>query len=301
MILLWRVLKQTVSDFIDDKVLRMSAALAYYSIFSLPAMLIVIIWVSDVFLGREAVEGSLYGQISQFVGSDAAIQIQDAIKNARASTKGGIAAIISIITLLITATTVFGEIQDSINHIWRVKAKPKKGVLKLLLNRLLSFSMLVGLGFLLLVTFIVHSVLSIFLSKINALFPEMAPYAVYLFNLGVSFIVTAFLFAIIFKLLPDAKVQWKHVRAGAVTTAILFMVGEYLIGLYLRSNEMGTVYGAAGSILLVLLWVYYSAMILYFGAEFTRVYATQKGAVIYPNEYAVRIEQVEIEKEGGSI
>lgn len=293
----FQVLKQAAIDFIDDKVLRMSAALAYYTVFSLPAMLLVIIWVSDIFLGREAIEGSLFNQISDFVGAEAAKQIEGAIRASRESQSGGIAAVIGIGTLLITATTVFGEIQDSINYIWRLKAKPKRGFLKMLLNRLISFSMLVGLGFLLLVTLMVHSLLSLLLDRITALLPDLSSYLVYIINLSISFLVTSLLFGIIFKVLPDAKVKWRHVRAGAFTTAILFMVGEFLIGLYLGSNQAGSIYGAAGSLILILLWVYYSSMILYFGAEFTRVYAMHKGERIYPNEYAVWIQQVEIESE----
>ena len=293
----FQVLKQAAIDFIDDKVLRMSAALAYYTVFSLPAMLLVIIWVSDLFLGREAIEGSLFNQISDFVGAEAAKQIEAAIRASRESQSGGIAAVIGIGTLLVTATTVFGEIQDSINYIWRLKAKPKRGFLKMLLNRLISFSMLVGLGFLLLVTLMVHSLLSLLLDRITELLPDLSSYLVYIINLSISFLVTSLLFGIIFKVLPDAKVKWRHVRAGAFTTAILFMVGEFLIGLYLGSNQAGSIYGAAGSLILILLWVYYSSMILYFGAEFTRVYAMHKGERIYPNEYAVWIQQVEIESE----
>lgn len=284
-------------DFMEDKVLRMSAALAYYTVFSLPGMLLIVIFVSDLFIGRAAVEGTLYHQIAEFVGVQAAQQIQQALRNATASGFGNIAAVMGLVTLIFGATSVFGEIQDSINYIWRLKAKPKKGWLKLLWNRLVSFSMVVSLGFLLLVSLLINAVLDIFINKLIALFPEIAVVLVYATNLLLTFLITSFLFAIIFKFLPDAKVEWKHVRAGAFTTAILFMIGKSLIGFYLGQSRMTDVYGAAGSIIVILLWVYYSSMILYFGAEFTRVYALHHGAKIYPNDYAVWIKQIEIESE----
>lgn len=294
---IWQILKQTINDFLDDKVLRMSAALAYYTIFSLPAMLIIILWVSDIFLRKEAAEGTVYGQIAEFVGTDAAKQIETAIRNAGMYEGGKVAAIVGIITLIFGATSVFGEIQDSINHIWRLKAKPQKGWMKLLINRLMSFSMVVSMSFLMLVSLLVNGVLAIFIGQLTKIFPELAVVAVYVLNLLLTFGITAFLFGFIFKFLPDAKVEWRHVRAGAFTTAFLFMAGKFLIGYYLGHNKMSTVYGAAGSVIVILLWVYYSSMILYFGAEFTRVYAQHKGSRIYPNEYAVWIRQIEVESE----
>ena len=292
----WLILKQTFSDFMDDKVLKLSAALAYYTIFSLPGLLIIVIWVSDIFYGQEAVEGSVYRQIEGFVGRDAAIQIQETIKNATLSTDSGFATVVGLITLIIGATSVFGEVQDSINQIWRLKAKPFKGRgwLKLILNRLLSFSIIVTLGFLLLVSLIVNGIMEAFINRLSTIFPQTEFILAYGFNLLLTFGITAFLFGLIFKVLPDAKIQWRHVRAGAITTSLLFMAGKILIGLYLGQSKMSSAYGAAGSIIVILVWVYYSAIILYFGAVFTRVYAIQKGGHIYPNQYAVWIEQVEV-------
>jgi membrane protein len=295
----WKMLRQTVSDFFGNRILKLSAALAYYTIFSLPGLIILIIWVSDIFYGHKAVEGSVYGQIESLVGKDAALQIQDTIRNATLSSESGFATVIGVITLVIGATSVFGEIQDSINQIWRLKAKPKKGkgLIKLVVNRLLSFSMIITLGFLLLVSLLINTLMDALIGRLTQVFPSMEVIVAYIFNLVLTFFITALLFGIIFKVLPDARIKWKHVRAGAFTTALLFMGGKFLIGYYLGHSKMSSAYGAAGSIIVVLLWVYYSAAILYFGAAFTRVYAIQNGSHIYPNQYAVWVEQVEMESE----
>ncbi|QHS61368.1 YihY/virulence factor BrkB family protein [Chitinophaga agri] len=291
----WQILKQTVNDFMDDKVLKLSAALSYYTIFSIAPMLIVIITLCDVFLGKEAIEGSVYGQINDMVGNEAALQIQQMIKNAALSGDSTWATVVGIVTLIIGATSVFGEIQDSINFIWQLKAKPKNGLIKMLLNRLLSFSMVVSLGFILMVSLAMNGIIELFSRQLAVLFPQVTMVLVYIVNLALTFIIISSLFAIIFKVLPDAKIKWKHVIVGAVTTAILFMVGKFAIGMYLGSSKVGTAYGAAGSIVIILLWVYYSAIILYFGAEFTQVYVQHFGGKIRPNEYAVYVKEVPVE------
>src|SRR5258706_8032990 len=300
----WNIAKETFSEFIDNKVMKLSASLAYYTIFSIPALLIMIIWVSDIFYGRQAVEGGVFGQISGFVGKNAAIQIQETIRNARLSTDNRWAAIIGGATLVIGATGVFSEIQDSINLIWHLKAKPYKGRgwFRLIINRLLSFSMVITLGFLMLVSLVINGLMDVFFSHLAQRFPDLQVFVVYIFNLTLTFFITAFLFGIIFKLLPDARIKWKDIRAGAVTTAILFMGGRFLISYYLgQGNRVTSAYGAAGSLLIILLWVYYSAIILYFGAVFTRVYAISRGCQIYPNKYAVWVEQKVVEDPNTSL
>lgn len=296
---MWSITRQSFSDFIDNKVLKLSAALAFYTVFSLPAMLIIIISVSDIFYGREAIEGTLYKQISGFVGTEAAIQIQHTIRNAALSHDSRFATIVGLITLLVGATSVFSEIQDSINQIWKLKAKPYKGkgYLRLLVNRLLSFSLVIGLGFILLVSLVVNGLMDLLIHRLTQLFPEMTVIMVYSFNLILTFGITSLLFGMIFKVLPDAQIEWRHVRAGAFTTAILFMAGKFLIGFYLGQSELSTTYGTAGSAIVLLLWVYYSAMILYFGAVFTHVYAAHTGSKIYPNKYAVWVQEIEVESE----
>lgn len=296
---IWTIIKQSFEDFIDNKVFKLSAALAFYTIFSLPAMLIIVISVSDIFYGRAAIEGTLYHQISGFVGTDAALQIQQTIRGAAMSQSSNFAAIVGFITLLVGATSVFSEIQDSINHIWKLKTKPRKGkgFLKMIFNRLLSFSIVVSLGFLLLVSLLINGAMDALINRLTQLFPELTVVLVYAFNVILTFGITALLFAMIFKVLPDARIQWKHVRIGAFTTAALFMLGKFLIGYYLGHSNLSTTYGTAGSVIVMLLWVYYSAMILYFGAVFTHVYAVHTGSRIYPNNYAVWVQQIEVESE----
>ncbi|MEZ2441977.1 YihY/virulence factor BrkB family protein [Chitinophaga sp. RCC_12] len=298
--IIWQVLKQSGIDFIDDKVMKLSAALAYYTIFSVAPMLIIIIFLCDLFLGRDAIEGNIYGQIRGLVGNDAAIQIQSMIKNASLSGDMSWATMVGFITLIIGATGVFAEIQDSINFIWRLKSKPKKnGLLRMILNRLLSFSLVVSLGFILLVSLAINGLVELFSALVVNLLPGKLTSGI-LFSLAdfvVPFVVIATLFAIIFKVLPDARIKWKDVRVGAIATAILFMIGKFAIGYYLGASRVSSTYGAAGSIVIILLWVYYSAAILYFGAVFTRNYVQYFGAQIYPNDYAVWIKQIEIPHE----
>jgi membrane protein len=290
----WKIVKESFAEFAAKKVPKLSAALTYYTIFSLPALLVIIIWLSDIFYGQQAVEGTVYAQIADFVGKDAAVQIQETIRNAARSKGSGIAATISIITLVLGAGGVFTEIQDSINHIWHLKAKPRKGrgLFRLLRNRLLSFSMVVVLGFLLLISLVINGIMEMLIGRLSNIFPQTI--LIYIANLLLSFVITAVLFAAIFKVLPDARIKWKHVLSGAITTTLLFMLGRFLISFYLGRSTISTTYGAAGSILLILVWVYYSYMILYLGAVFTRVFAVYRGSKIYPSNYAVWVEQKEI-------
>jgi len=298
---LWRVLKQSFSGFSDDKVMKLSASLAYYTVFSMGPLLIVIIYLCSLFFGREAIEGSIYGQIEGFVGSDTAKQLQEIIKNASLGDKGNVAAIIGVITLLIGATTVFAEIQDSINGIWGIKPKPKKGWLKMLVNRLLSFSVIVSLGFLLLVSLGVSWLVEALSNRLAQAFPDITVVVFYIINLLISLAVITALFAVIFKVLPDAKIKWRDVIAGSIATALLFMLGKLGISFYISKSDIGSTYGTAGSLVVLLLWVYYSSIILYFGAEFTKAYAVEFGSAIHPNEYAVTTRVVEVETDNESI
>ncbi|MCK7558985.1 YihY/virulence factor BrkB family protein [Chitinophaga sedimenti] len=294
----WQVLKQAATDFMSDKVLKMSAALAYYTIFSIAPMMIIVIFLCDIFLGREAVEGKLFNEIQGMVGPEAAAQIQQMIQNASLSNNVSWATIVGVVTLIVGATGVFGEIQDSINTIWRLKAKPKKGFVKMIINRLLSFSLVISLGFILLVSLALNTLMEVMSDRLFAFFPEAEVVVVYIANIVITLIIISLLFAIIFKVLPDAKIQWKHVLVGAVATAILFMLGKFGIGLYMGMSKVGTTYGAAGSIVIILLWVYYSSAILYFGAEFTRSWVEKKGCEIEPNDYAIWVKQVEVASDG---
>lgn len=293
---IWALLKSSGVGFMNDRALKLSASLSYYTVFSMAPLLLLLISLAGLFYGKEAIEGHLFSEINGLIGADAAHQIQEIIRNMELSGKTNSALGIGVVTLVIGATTVFGEIQDSINLIWKVKAKPKKGWLKLIKDRLLSSSLIIGLGFLLVVSLIVNGALMAFSDYLKQYFPEITISVFQIVNIVISTSVIALLFGVIFKVLPDAKIGWKDVRVGAIFTACLFLVGRFLIGLYLSTTGAASPYGAAGSLIVILLWVYYTAAILYFGAEFTKYYAESKGARIEPADYAVHIEEIEREK-----
>lgn len=298
---IWDLLKQTGVGFIENNVLKLSASLAYYTVFSLGPMMMIVIFLSNLFWRQEAIEGVVYGQIKDLVGDKAALQIQQIIKNAAISGRSTSAATIGFMTLLIGATTIFAEIQDSINTIWKLKAKPEKGWLILLKNRLLSFSLVVSMSFLLLVSLIINGLVEGFMTRLQEMFPYIAIIVIYVVNLFITLLITSLLFAIIFKVLPDALIRWKDVAVGAVFTAILFMLGRFGIAFYIGSTNPGSAYGTAGSIIILLLWIYFSAIILYFGAVFTKCYALKYGQEIRPNEYAVTIQTTQVESGKASV
>jgi membrane protein len=291
-----KLLKESFNSFLDHKALKLSASLAYYTVFSIGPVIIIIIYFAGVIYGQEAVQGTVFGELKGLVGAEAAAQIQEMIKNAALSGQSSFAAVIGFITLFIGATGVFAEIQDSINDIWGLKPKPEKGLLKMLINRLLSFSVVVSLGFILLVSLIVNGVIEALMERLQAHFPQLTVVVVYIINLLITFLVISSLFSIIFKVLPDAIIKWKDVMIGAMVTAVLFMIGKFGITLYISKSNVGSTYGAAGSLVILLLWVYYSSVILYFGAAFTKAYATDYGRQIHPNQYAVWVKHVEIEE-----
>lgn len=297
----WKILKDTINGFFDDHALKFSASLSYYTIFALAPLLLFMISIVDFFLGPEAVSGQLFHDINGLIGNEAAAYVQEMVKNLQLSGKTTSAAIIAGVTLIIGATSVFAEIQDSINIIWRVKAKPKRGWLKLLKDRLLSGSLIVGLGFLLIVSLIVNGAIKALNDLLMARFPNVTVFIFEGINIVLSFIVISLLFGIIFKVLPDVKIHWRDVRFGAFFTAILFMIGRYLIGLYIETSATGSTYGAAGSVIIILVWVYYTAAIMYLGAVFTRILAAFHGRRIEPAEYAVYVETTEKEMEKNAI
>jgi len=290
------IFKNSFLGFSDDKVLKLSGSLAYTMVFSMGPLVLIIITTSSFFFGREAIEGRIYGQLEGFLGHDTALQLQDIIKHAAISGKSTLATIIGVIFLFIGATGIFSEIQDSINTIWGLKPKPKKGWVAFLKNRLLSFSVIIGLGFLLLVSLAISALLEAFGSHLKILFPGISAILLYIITLSISICVSGFIFAVIFKVLPDAIIQWKDVWVGALATTLLFLLGKFAISFYISKSNVGSTYGTAGSLVVLLLWIYYSSVILYFGAEFTMSYAMQYGNPIKPAEYAVTFKEIEVEK-----
>lgn len=294
---IWTALKQSAGDIGNYNITKLSAALAYYTIFSVAPMLIVVINLCSFFYGREAIQGQIYGQLKSFVGPDAAAQIQQIIGNATLSPSFTFASIVGIGALLFSATGVFAEIQSSINLIWNLKTKALKagGIVKMLQTRLLSFSLIISLGFIALVSLLINTIVDAIADRLLRILPQVTVYVGYAINLAITLMAVMLLFAIVFKFLPDARLKWRDVWMGAFATALLFILGKFGIGLYLNKSNPGSTYGAAGSVIVILIWVYYSAMILYFGAAFTKHYAQVTGREIYPNQYAVYIQQVEIE------
>ena len=281
------LLKRTAISFSDDNAFKLSASLSYYTVFALGPLLFIIISLSGFFYGNEATQGRIYEELKGLVGNDAALQVQNIIANASQDYDSTTGAIIGAVILFIGATGVFTEIQSSINYIWSVKAKPKRGWLKYLGDRFLSFSLVLGLGFLLMVSLILNALLAVVNSKVIQRFPNIE-YFDLLNSLIILLIITA-LFAVIYKILPDARIAWRDAWVGSAFTAILFLIGKFLIGLYMAHSNIGVVYGTAASIVIILVWVYYSSMILYFGAEFTKVYALHSGQGIRPKSTAVFI------------
>lgn len=290
-----KLLVDTFNNFLDDNAIKLGASLSYYTLFSLPPLLIIIISLGGVFLGEEAVKGELVNSIEDLVGPSSAQFIQSTLSNIQINQNGGLAAIIGSGILLFSASTVFAEIQSSINFIWGLRTKPNKGIIKFIVNRLISFSMIVSLGFILMVSLLLNSFLSIVSGRLLYMLGIEQLNFVFFINSSVVFLVIVSLFTIIFKTLPDAKIRTRDAFAGAIFTSILFMIGKYLIGYYLTTTNIGTVFGATASVALLMTWVYYSAIILYFGAEFTKSYSDRFGKQIVPNDYTVLIIKKESE------
>ncbi|MCU7549541.1 YihY/virulence factor BrkB family protein [Chitinophagaceae bacterium LB-8] len=285
----WKVFKNASYGFVDDNAFKLSASLSYYTVFALAPLLIIIISLTGIFFGRDAMQDRIYMQLKGLIGSEAAMQVQDIIQNIHTAHSSTAGAIIGIIILFIGATGVFTEMQDSINYIWSVKAKPKRSWVKYLANRLLSFSLIIGMAFLLLVSLIVNALLSFLSDSLMRLLPQYTVQLFYVVNTLVILSSISGLFAVIFKVLPDAIIEWRDAIMGSVFTALLFLLGKLLINYYIGKANLGITYGAAASIVIILVWVYYSSMILFFGAEFTKMYALSHGEGIRPKETAVFI------------
>lgn len=278
--------------FAADKIPKLSSSLAYCTVFSMAPLLTIVIASASLIYKKEIIEGKIFEEVSQFTDTATATQIQNIVSQASLSGKTTVALIIGIVSLIIGATAVFLEIQDSLNTIWKVKAKPRKGIMGLLTNRLKSFSLIISLGFLLLVSLILNSVLGSVQTRFQDLVPINSGWLFFIINNVITFSVITFLFAVIFKILPDVIIKWKPALVGAAFTTLLFGIGKLLIDLYITKASPGAIFGAAGTIIIVLLWVYYTAFILYFGAEFTQVYAEKYSEGIRPSKYAVHVEVI---------
>jgi membrane protein len=275
----------------EDDAPSLGAALAYYTVFSLAPLMTIAIAMAGFFFGKEAAQGQIFDELRVLLGEEGGKAVEEMVQSANAQpTAGVVATIISVIMLLFGASGVFGQLQASLNAIWGVKAKPGRGVLGLIKDRLLSFGFTLVVGFLLLVSLLLTAGMALMADWIGGLMPGSEALA-YILNIVLSLSMITLLFATIFKFLPDAKIAWHDVSIGAFLTALLFTIGKFALGIYLGKSGVASSYGAAGSLIVLLLWVYYSSQILFFGAEFTQVYANQFGSRVAPADNAVPVQQ----------
>lgn len=285
---MFSLLKTTWHEWTEDRASLLAAALAFYTAVSIAPLLVLVVLIAGLILGQQTAQGQLLEQLRATVGTQGAEFLQTVLQNAKQPSLASTAGILSFAALIWGSTNVFNQLQTSLNTIWNVKPKPDLGIWAMIRSRLLSFSLVLGVAFLLLVSLVVSAVLTAVVQWGHNLLPG-ADWVWELFNNVVAFVVTTLLFAAIFKVLPDAEITWRDVWLGAAVTALLFVIGKYVLGLYL--SNAGNAYGVLGSVVVFLLWVYYTAQILFMGAEFTQVYARRFGAGIRPTANAVPIDQ----------
>ena len=291
----WCLFRESWLEFLDVNPFQMGAALAYYAVFALPPMIIIIINSAGVFYGKQAVEGQIYLFMRDYIGTEGALEVQKMVANLSQYSGLTLATIIGLGALLIAATGAFISLQDSLNFIWGVKPKPKQALMKLVRDRFMSFVMILGITSLLLALVLVQSAFSWLSNHLIINIEGSQVFFANMVNLALSTLVIAFLFGAVYKFLPDADIKWRDVRVGAGVTAALFTIGKLLIAAYIGKSDVASVYGAAGIIAIILVWVFYSSQILFFGAVFTLVYSRKYGSNIYPAQYAVRVLYKEVE------
>ena len=287
---LWQFLKTTISEWVEAEPFQLAAALSYYTLFSLAPLLLIAIGVAGFVFGREAAQNQIVETLQGMIGQDSAQTVQEMIQTSNEKPKTGmLSTIIGFVALLFGAGGVVGQLQTSLNKIWEVTPKPGQGIWGFLRQRFFSFAMVLAIGFLLLVSLVVTAVLSSFTSMLSSFLGD-ATFIAHAIDILVSFGFVTLLFALIYKYVPDVEIQWRDVWIGAALTSILFTIGKYLIGLYLGTSGVSSAFGAAGSLITILVWVYYSSLIFFLGAEFTRVYATEYGSGVAPAENAQQMD-----------
>lgn len=290
-------LKETYLNWLDDEAFRQSAVIAYYSIFSLPALIIIVVNVVGIFYGQEAVQGQITGQIGSMIGEESAEQVQTMVANASDQGNSTLAIVIGIGTLLFGATGLFYQLQQSLNKVWDVEAKPSAGILKVVLDRALSLGIVLAIGFLLIISLIATAALSAVSDWVQQQLSDTLVYLFYVANFVLSIGMVTLFFALIYKVLPDVNIPWRTVWIGAFVTAILFTIGKFALGLYFGKTDPASTFGAAGSVILILLWVNYSGLIFLFGAEFTKVYAHKNNHKITVSSHAQRTAEYRYHQE----
>lgn len=296
----WEVFKDAFRGFFRHKGIKLSASLSYFTIFTLGPFMLIILFFSNLYWGNQAIDGKFYNKISGYVGEKSAHQIQEVINNASIS-GNGLIAVVSFIILIIAATTAFVEMHDSINLIWNLKVRKGRTWKQMFKNRLLSFIMVTGLSLLLLLSLIANGLLEGFRENLKEVFPNNTVSIMFVINLVMTLVVVTFLYAIINKILPDAVLRWKDVMPGAVLSAVLFIIGKFVITYVVKRAMIGSSYGSAGSSIILLLWIFYSSIVLYFGAEFTKAYTLKYGSEIIPKKNSVTIRILQIESNEPSV
>lgn len=289
--------KEVINEYLNDDALGLGAALAYYTVFSFAPMLVVATSIASYFFGEDAINGQLDSELQDLLGAKAAATLSDIISNAYVSGDTFWAAAIGVATLIFAATGVFSNLKTSLNKMWEIKPQPSNGIIAFLLTRLLSFGFVIGLGFLLMVTLVVNALVIGFMDQLGGILPSIGPVALAVTSWLATTGITALIFALMFRYLPDARATWPDLLAGALFTALLFGLGRFLIGFYIGNSNFSSTYGAAGALITLLVWTYYNSQILFLGAEFTQVWAKWKGRPIMPNTQAIKIKTKTIELE----
>ena len=283
------LLKATVFEWLDDQAPMLGAALAYYTVFSLAPLLIITIAIAGLVFGAEAAQGQIFDQLRGLLGDASGKAMEEIVESASAEPKTGVVAtVIGIVTLIFGASGVFGQLQASLNIIWGVQPKPGRGILGIIRDRILSFGFILVVGFLLLVSLLLTAAIAFVGKQFGTMVPGMEA-LIQLLNAILSLAVITLLFAMMFKILPDANIAWRDVWIGAFITALLFTIGKFALGFYLGRSGVASSYGAAGSLIVLLIWVYYSSQIVFFGAEFAQVYANRFGSRVTPSSNAVAV------------
>lgn len=296
-----RFVKMMFKAFAEDQTFDLGAALAYYTIFSIVPLLVVVIAISGMIAGPEAVTGQLFRQLHGLVGAETADALQDMLGDAYISGKGVVATVIGVVTLVLGATGIFNALQSALNRMWEIKPRPKSSILDFILTRLLSFSFVMGLGFLLVVTFVINSLITGFSDDLAAALPGVGGRLVVAFSWVLMFAVSTTVFASMFKFLPDAHVAWRDVLPGAMFTTVLFGLGKTVLDIYFDAADPTSTFGAAAGLISLLLWTFYASQTFFLGAEFVWVWCAEHGRPVRPNEDAVRVIRQEVVMENGRV
>lgn len=294
---IWLLLKKATLKYKKDDPVRLAGTTAYFMVFAMAPIIIIIVSIAGILLGQENIQEKIYVEVNKLIGEEGTQYVSDLVKNYQDTQKGIMGTIIGFIIFIFTSTSFFAVLQRSLNYIWRIRAKPSRGILKAVKDRVLSFGLILSLGFIMLVSLLIDTVISLLGDYLRDMLPGMTVFLIQAGNFLMSFGIVLLIFAMIYKFLPDARIKWKVTWIGAFITTFLFVIGKTIIGGALGNSNISIMYGAAGSLVIILLWVFYSSIIFFYGAEITQQYAKIFSKDIQPKDYAVEIEINEIKSE----